>query len=84
MIRYNAYRGCHTPTRPLGLAPRPKPEPSFKAGTASRNRPFSDADDARLVALKKQGMKWTEIGEAIGRPPSSCRTRYFKLTGTLA
>lgn len=82
MIRYNAYTGCHTPTRPLGIAPRPKEEVTPR--TSAGHRRFTDAEDARLLDLKGEGLSWTQIGKRLDRAANSCLSRYFKLTGTLA
>lgn len=56
---------------------------------ASTRRPYTEADDARLLELKGQGLNFRQIGEIIGRKHGSVEGRYRKLwaagkDGTLA
>ena len=43
---------------------------------------YTPEDDARLIAMRSQGLYWTEIAEALGRSFNSVKGRHSQLTKT--
>lgn len=52
---------------------------SFSRGPTRMGRPFTDEEDARLLALEGQGLSRAAIGRAIGRRPNSVAGRLYTL-----
>ena len=51
----------------------------YKISIAYKNRRWSPSDIAKMSALRELGMKWSEVGELMGRSPKSCAVTYGKL-----
>ena len=60
---------------------RLKPRHSFRAHTRGGHefRPYSPAEDAKLLKLEATGASYAEMGRALGRKPNSCQGRLMTI-----
>lgn len=51
----------------------------YGISTVYKNRRWPPSDIAKMSALREKGLKWSEVGERMGRSPKSCAVTYGKL-----
>lgn len=57
---------------------------SCKMGISkSRAKAWSDKQEDTLIQLREAGYQFTFIGECLGKSPSACSMRYYRMTGSV-
>lgn len=49
----------------------------------SPNRPFTRRMDARMIKMRRTGMKWKDIAASLDRSYGSVFNRYYKIIGEM-
>jgi len=45
-----------------------------------QGRPWTTQDDAALLQWRRDGVRWEDVAERLGRPMDGCRSRYRRLS----
>ena len=53
------------------------------ATLSGATRHWTPEEEAALLEMRAQGMRWSEIGKVFDRTAEGCRTRWFRVTGEL-
>lgn len=84
MIRYSAYRmpRMQAPIAPAEPAP-PARRNHVRSPDSGRKSTWTDADDARLIELRGEGLHFQQIALRMGRSTAGVCHRYNRLKGNI-